>query len=86
MAYWNIYKWYLILCYFRRDHVSQILYGSRDLFNWHIVWSSTDKYLRGFRVTPYKYFRLVLICKLDKAECIDGCTAQFMLRLINKPR
>ena len=72
--------------YFLRDHVGQILYGSRDLFNWHIVWSSTDKYLRGFRGTPYKYFRLALICKLDKAECIDGCTVQFTPRLTNKPR
>ena len=72
--------------YFRRDHVSQILYGSRDLFNWHIVWSSTDKYLRGFRGSPYKYFRLALICQLDKAECIDGCTVQFTPRLTNKPR
>lgn len=72
--------------YFRRDHVSQVLYGSRDLFNWYIVWSSTDKYLRGFRGTPYKYFRLALICKLDKTECIDGCTIQFTPRLTNKPR
>lgn len=72
--------------YFRRDHVSQILYGSRDLFNWHIVWSSTDKYLRGFRGSPYKYFRLALIGNLDKVECIDGCTVQFTPRLTNKPR
>ena len=72
--------------YFQSSHVSQVLYGSRDLFNWHIVWSSTDKYLRGFRGSPYKYFRLALICKLDKAECIDGCTVQFTPRLTNKPR
>lgn len=72
--------------YFQAAHVAQILYASRDLFNWHIVWSSTDKYLRGFRGTPYKYFRLALICKLDKAECIDGCTVQFTPRLTNKPR
>lgn len=72
--------------YFQAAHVAQILYGSRDLFNWHIVWSSTDKYLRGFRGSPYKYFRLALICQLDKAECIDGCTVQFTPRLTNKPR
>lgn len=72
--------------YFQAGHVAQILYGSRDLFNWHIVWSSTDKYLRGFRGSPYKYFRLALICQLDKAECIDGCTVQFTPRLTNKPR
>lgn len=72
--------------YFRRGHVCQVLYGSRNLFDWHIVWSSTDKYLRGFRGTPYKYFRLALICKLDKTESIDGCTVQFTPRLTNKPR
>lgn len=72
--------------YFQAGHVAQILYGSRDLFNWHIVWSSTYKYLRGFRGSPYKYFRLALICQLDKAECIDGCTVQFTPRLTNKPR
>lgn len=72
--------------YFQAGHVAQVLYGSRDLSNWHIVWSSTDKYLRGFRGSPYKYFRLALICKLGKAECIDGCTVQFTPRLTNKPR
>lgn len=72
--------------FFKKDHVSQILYGSCDLFNWHIVWSSTDKYLRGFRGTPYKYFRLALICKLDKAESIYGCSVQFTPRFTDKPR
>lgn len=72
--------------YFKKDHVSQILYGSRDMFNWHIVWSSKDKYLRGFRGSPYKCFRLALICKLDKAESVYGCTAQFTPRFTNKPR
>lgn len=72
--------------YFKKDHVSQILYGSRDMFNWYIVWSSKDKYLRGFRGSPYKCFRLALICKLDKAESVYGCTAQFTPRFTNKPR
>ena len=72
--------------YFQTAHVAQVLYGSRDLFNWHIVWSSTDKYLRGFRGSPYKYFRIALICQLDKEECIDGCTVQLTPRLTNKPR
>lgn len=72
--------------YFKKDHVSQILYGSRDMFNWYIVWSSKDKYLSGFRGSPYKCFRLALICKLDKAESVYGCTAQFTPRFTNKPR
>lgn len=72
--------------YFQRDHVAQVLYGSNDLFNWHTVWSSVDKYMRGFRGTPYKAFRLALICKLDKAESIFGFSVQLNPRLLNQPR
>ena len=66
--------------------VQQILYGSRDLFNWHIVWSSQDQYLRGFRGTPYKYFRLALICNLDEKEKLYGFTVQYEPRYLNQPR
>lgn len=72
--------------YFQRSHVAQILYGSRDLFNWHVLWSSTDKYLLGFRGSPYKYFRLALICQIDKAESLYGCTVQFTPRLTYRLR
>lgn len=72
--------------HFKNGHVQQILYGSRDLFHWSLVWSSTDQYLRGFRGTPYKYFRIALICKLDKAESIHGCTVQHTPRYTNQPR
>ena len=72
--------------YFRKGHVKTILYGSRDLFNWQTIWSSTDHYLRGFRGTPYKYFRIALVCNLDKEEGIFGCTIQYNPRLTNQPR
>ena len=72
--------------YFHRAHVAQVLYGSNDLLHWFTVWSSVDMYLRGFRGTPYKYFRLALICKLDAQERIFGCTVQFNVRMINQPR
>lgn len=72
--------------HFKRDHVSQVLYGSNDLFNWHVVWSSVDRYLRGFHGTPYKAFRLALICKLEKAESIYGFTVQYNPRMNNQPR
>jgi len=71
---------------FRRGHVQTVLYGSRDLFNWHLVWSSTDHYLRGFRGSPYKYFRIALVCNLDADESIYGATVQFTPRLIDQPR
>lgn len=66
--------------------VQQILYGSRDLYNWHLVWSSQDQYLRGFRGTPYKYFRLALICNLDEGERLYGFTVQYEPRYLNQPR
>lgn len=71
---------------FEKGHVKTILYGSRDLFNWHLVYSSTDHYLRGFRGTPYKYFRIVLLCELSKDESIFGCTVQYTPRLLDQPR
>jgi hypothetical protein len=72
--------------YFRKGHVKTILYGSRDLFNWQLIYSSTDHYLRGFRGTPYKYFRIVLLCSLTKDESIFGCTVQYTPRLLDQPR
>lgn len=72
--------------YFQRDHVAQVLYGSRDLFHWHAVWSSSDKYLRGFAGTPYKYFVIAIVCSLNVKESLSGCTVQYYPRLTNQPR
>lgn len=72
--------------YFRKENISQILYGSNDLYNWHVVWSSKDKYLRGFRGTPYKTFRLALIATLNKTESIFGFSVQFNPRMTNQLR
>lgn len=71
--------------HFRRGHVQSIFYGSRDLFNWHLVWSSKDHCLRGFRGTPYKYFRIALICNLAPDESIYGASLQFTPRQTNRP-
>lgn len=71
---------------FRKGHVQAVLYGSRDLMNWHLVWSSKDHFLRGFRGTPYKYFRIALLCNLASDESIYGASVQFTPRLTNQPR
>ncbi|MCU6767353.1 hypothetical protein OCV73_00050 [Barnesiella propionica] len=71
---------------FRKGHVQTILYGSRDLFNWQLIWSSADHYLRGFRGSAYKYFCIVLLCNLNKGESIFSCTVQYTQRLLNQPR
>lgn len=71
---------------FHSSHVSQVLYGSNDLYNWHAVWSSVDRIMRGFRGTPYKAYRLALISKLEKAESIYGCSITYEPRMTNQIR
>jgi len=71
---------------FRKGSVQTILYGSRDLFHWQLVYSSQDHYLRGFSGTPYKYYRIVLLTNMQKDESIFGCTIQFNPRLLDQPR
>ena len=71
---------------FKKGHVKSILYVSNDLYNWVPVWSSIDHYLRGFRGTPYKYIRIVLLANLSNNEGITGCSVQFTPRFTNQPR
>lgn len=71
---------------FAKGHVKSVLYGSRDLINWHLIWTSKDHFLRGFRGTPYKYFRIALLCDLAPGESIYGASVQFTPRLTNQPR
>ena len=72
--------------FFKKGHVATALYGSRDLINWHLVWSSKDHYLRGFRGTPYKFFRIAGVATLNADENIFGASVQFSPRQTNQPR
>lgn len=72
--------------YFRKDHIRSMLYGSRDLFSWHCIASSVDHNLRGFRGSPYKYFRILLTASLSPDESISGATIRFTSRYTNRPR
>lgn len=71
---------------FHKGHIKTILYGSRNLYTWHLVKTSQDHYLRGFRGTPYKYFRIALIGNMTPNESICGCTIQFTPKHTNQPR
>lgn len=71
---------------FQKGHVQTVLYGSRDLINWFPVSTSIDHYLRHFRGTPYKYFRIALVCSLTHDESIWGASIQYTPRLTNQPR
>lgn len=71
---------------FAKGHVNVALYGSRDLVSWHLIWSSKDHYLRGFRGTPYKYFRMACVTSLVNEECLFGASFSFTPRLTNQIR
>jgi len=72
--------------FFRKGHIKCVLYGSRDLVSWFVVKSSTGHYLRGFGGSPYKYFRLALLCDLVDDENISGCSINYRPRLTNRLR
>lgn len=72
--------------FFTSGSVASILYASRDLINWHLVWSSKDHYLRGFSGTPYKHFRLLILANFAENESLSSASVQFSLRLTNQPR
>lgn len=72
--------------HFQKGNVQAVLYGSRDLYNWHLVWSSKDHYLRGFHGTPYKYFRIACVTSLSATESLFGASLQFTPRQTNQPR
>ena len=72
--------------FFRKGHVRSILYGSRDLYSWHVIASSTDHIMRGMSGTPYKYFKVAALCNLDPDESLFGCTIEYLPKLTDKPR
>lgn len=71
---------------FDKGKVQVALYGSRDNINWHLVHSAKEHYLRGFRGTPYKYFRIVVITNLSIGETLVGASVAYTPRLINQIR
>ena len=71
---------------FDKGKVQVVLYGSRDNINWHLVHSAKEHYLRGFRGTPYKYFRIVAITDLSIGETLVGASVAYTPRLTNQIR
>lgn len=72
--------------HFERGDVGTVLYGSRDLYTWFAVWSSKDQFLRNFRGTPYKYFRIAGVASLKDGKSVFGASVEFEPRLTNKLR
>lgn len=75
--------------YFRKGtngKCAMVLYGSNNLFDWYLIKTSINEYLRGIAGSPYKYFRVALIGNLATNESISGLSAEFQERLQNKLR
>lgn len=75
--------------YFRKGtngKCAMVLYGSNNLFDWYLIKTSVNEYLRGIAGSPYKYFRVALIGNLATNESISGLSAEFQERLQNKLR
>lgn len=70
----------------RKGHVKQVLYGSRDMFNWVMLSSSQDELSRYYYGTPYKYFRVAIICTLDNDESLFGCSIDVTDKYTNQLR
>lgn len=71
---------------FGKGKVQVVLYGSRDNIRWHLVHSAKEHYLRGFRGSPYKYFRIVAITDLAVGETLLGASVAYTPRLTNQMR
>lgn len=72
--------------HFQRGDVGTVLYGSRDLYTWRLIWSSKDNYLRGFRGTPYKYFRIAALASLTDGKSVFGASLDYEPRHTNELR
>ena len=75
--------------YFRKEingKCAMVLYGSNNLFDWYLIKTSINEYLRGMAGSPYKYFRIALIGSLRPDESISGLSADFQERWQNKLR
>lgn len=72
--------------HFQRGDVGTVLYGSRDLYTWRLIWSSKDHILRGFRGTPYKYFRIAGLVSFSDGKSIFGASVNFEPRHMNNLR
>lgn len=70
-----------------RDSVTGVVMsGSRDLVNWHRLCSSGDKYLRGMRGTPFKYFKLKVSLTPRTGDSVSGCSVEYRPRYTRKLR
>ena len=64
----------------------QILFGSNDMKHWFYIGSSIDNSLRNLVGSPYRYFRVAVIGKMNADESISSISTAFQPRWQNKLR
>lgn len=72
--------------YFKQGHVATLLYGSRDLNDWHLIASSQSHRIANVSGTPYKFFRVACRVSFVRGESVYGCSIDNFTRLTNKLR
>lgn len=70
----------------RGDEASIVLYGSRNLKDWHLIGSSKNRFLRYLHGTPYKYFRVLVVGELSRYERLKGLSFDFTPKENNQLR
>lgn len=64
----------------------QILFGSNDMKHWFYIGSSIGNSLRNLVGSPYRYFRVAVIGKMNADESISRISTAFQPRWQNKLR
>lgn len=72
--------------HFNDGSIKMVLYGSKDLDHWSVVWSSENHYLRGFSGSPYKYFRIVGFGSLASSQSLSNASVSLRGRFANQLR
>ena len=65
---------------FQHGDIKTMLYGSRDLFHWHLIARSSSHELRYLHGSPYKYFRIATVATLTPDKSLFGATIEYKTR------
>ena len=65
---------------------SSAIWGSNDIKNWSLIWTSKDNYLRGFSGSGYKYFCIGAVGTLKAVDTITKISTNYILRMTDKMR
>ena len=59
------------------SHIGVALYGSNDLHHWWLLQTSSSQYLRLYKGTPFRWWRVAAVGQLHTGESIEGAHVCF---------